>query len=233
MKDRVNQILRTVLKQERANLLEPEAKRICNAYGIPTPRFKVVRSSTEAVKAARTVGFPVVLKIVSPDILHKTDVGCVVLGLNSACQVRDAFARITRNIKRARPNAEIHGVLIERMQPEGVEVIVGGTRDPQFGPAVMFGLGGILVELFEDFSFRLAPVEEGTARQMIREIQGYRVLKGFRGRGAVDEYGLVKILLAVSRLMVDHPEITEMDLNPTIVHEHGAVVVDARMSLKT
>jgi len=230
-KDSVDKILDDAVKEGRGVLTEPEAKRICSAYHIPTPPSRLVSNSKDAVDAARRLGFPVVLKIVSPDISHKTETGCVKLGLGTAAEVKHAFQDVMRNASNHAPRAVVKGVLVEKMLPKGNEVIIGGLKDPRFGQTLMFGLGGIFVELFEDVSFRVAPLSERAAMKMIREIKGYEILKGFRGQQRADEESLVKILLALSRLMIEHPEISQIDLNPTIVYNKGAVAVDARMSL--
>ncbi len=229
--NRVHSILDGATRDGRAVLLEHEAKRICNSYKIKTPRFHLTQTGAEAAQIARHLGFPVVLKIVSPDILHKSDFGCVIIGLMNSSQVKHAFQEIMRNAKHHSSKARLWGVLVEKMQPSGTEVIVGGFKDPQFGQTMMFGLGGVLVEIFEDVSFRVAPLTERSARQMIREIKGYTILRGVRGKGPVDEKSLVKILLASSKLMIDNHRISEIDLNPILVYEKGAVTVDARMTL--
>ncbi len=227
----VDRIIKTAFKEGRTALLEHEAKQICKKYRINTPRFQLAHDATEAVEATRRLGLPVVLKVVSPDIIHKSDAGCVIIGLRSAHEVRQAFRKIVDNAKRYHPKATIRCVLVEKMQPPGIEVIVGGFRDSQFGQVLMFGLGGVFVQVFEDVSFRVAPLTERSARRMIREIKGYAILKGFRGHGPADEQGLLKILLASSKLMTDCPRISEMDLNPVLIYEDGAVAVDARITL--
>ncbi len=227
----VDRIIKAAFKEGRTALLEHEAKQICKKYRINTPRFHLARDATEAVEATRRLGFPVVLKVVSPDILHKSDAGCVIIGLRSAREVRHAFRKIVDNAEGYDPQARFKGVLVEKMQPPGIEVIVGGFRDSQFGQVLMFGLGGVFVQVFEDVSFRVAPLTERSARRMIREIKGYAILKGFRGHGAADEQGLLKVLLASSKLMTDCPRISEMDLNPVLVYEDGVVAVDARITL--
>lgn len=232
MTSRVDEIIRSALNEGRTALLEPEAKRVCNDYGIPTPRFRAVSRSEEAVKAARSLGFPVVLKIVSPDIVHKTEAKCVTLNLKNATEVKRSFHEILDNARRRVPSAKIRGILVEKMLPRGTEVIIGSLREPGFGQTLMFGLGGVFVELFEDVSFRVAPLRERDARAMIKEIKGYDILKGYRGHSPADEESLVKIVLSVSKLVTDHSEISEMDLNPTVVYEKGAIAADARISLE-
>ena len=220
-------------KNEGRNyLLEPEAKMVCMEYGIPVTRFKVALTLDEASKFADQIGYPVVLKIVSPDVLHKWDVGGVVLDLENAAEVKDAYQKILANVKKQKPDAKIIGVLVQEMAPSSTEVIVGSTKDPQFGPAVMFGLGGIFVEVLKDVTFRIAPLTEADAQEMITEVKGYPILKGYRGQPPADIDAIVQILMNTSRLVMDHMEIKELDLNPIIVYQKGAKTVDARIIIE-
>ncbi len=218
--------------EDRSYLLEPEAKIVCMEYGIPVTRFKVALTQDEAVRFADQIGYPIVLKIVSPDILHKSDVGAVMLNLKNSAEVKDSYNKILENVKRHKPEAKIVGVLVQEMAPASTEVIVGATKDPQFGPALMFGLGGIFVEVLKDVTFRIAPVSESDAREMITEVKGYPILKGYRGQPPADIEAIVKILMNTSRLVMDHMEIKELDLNPIMVYEKGAKTVDARIILE-
>jgi acetyl-CoA synthetase (ADP-forming) len=229
--DLISQIFDNATREGRTILLEPEAKTICMEYGIPVTKFKLATSEEEASEYAREIGFPVVLKIVSPDIIHKFDVGGVILNLKNRKQVREAYRKIISNVKRSKPDAKIVGILVQEMAPPSTEVIVGMTKDPQFGPALMFGLGGIFVEVLKDVSFRVAPITERDAREMITEIKGYPLLKGYRGTPPADVDTLVQILLKTSKLVIEHPEVDQLDLNPIMVYEKGAKVVDARMIL--
>jgi len=219
-------------KEGRSYLLEPEAKMVCMEHGIPVTRFKVALTSEEAVKFAEGIGYPVVLKIVSPDILHKFDVGGVILNLKSSSEVKDAYESVFKNVKRRKPDAKIVGVLVQEMAPQSTEVIVGATKDPQFGPTLMFGLGGIFVEVLKDVTFRIAPITESDAREMITEVKAYPILKGYRGQPPADVDAIVNILLNTSKLVMDHHEIKELDLNPIMVYEKGAKTVDARIILE-
>jgi acyl-CoA synthetase (NDP forming) len=221
-----------VRREGRKFLLEPEAKSVCMEYGIPVTKFKVAKNKVEAVKFAEDIGFPVVLKIVSPDIIHKSDIGGVVVGLKTADEVRSAYQQIIRNVKKHKADAKIVGVLVQEMAPPSTEVIVGAVKDPQFGPALMFGLGGIFVEVLRDVAFRIAPVSEDEAREMIGEIKAYPLLKGYRGLPPADIDAIVKILVNTSRLVMEHQEIKELDLNPIMVYEKGAKTVDARIILE-
>ncbi|MEM3699887.1 MAG: acetate--CoA ligase family protein [Candidatus Bathyarchaeia archaeon] len=229
---KTSKIFSETRKEGRKFLLEPEAKAVCMEYGIPVTKFEVAKSEAEAVKFAEAIGFPVVLKIVSPDIIHKSDVGGVIVGLKSAKEVRDAYKKILENVKKHRADAKIVGVLVQEMAPASTEVIVGAIKDPQFGPALMFGLGGIFVEVLKDVTFRIAPITEDEAHEMIREVRAYPLLKGYRNLPPADIDAIIKILLNTSRLVIDHEEIKEVDLNPIMVYERGAKTVDARIILE-
>ena len=224
-------IIISAQKRQRQALLEHEAKEICIAYGIPTPAFRVAHTPSEATFLAEQVSFPVVLKIISEDILHKTEAGGVILSLNSKDQVRAAYEQLLSNVRAYRENSRIDGVLVQHMAPRGVEVIVGGLRDDQFGPTVLFGLGGIFVEVLKDASFRIAPMTSLDTRQMIREIRSYPILQGVRGQPPADEDAIMNILQATSRMLLENPEIQQIDLNPVMVYGKGATVVDARIVL--
>ncbi|MBU6391975.1 MAG: acetate--CoA ligase family protein [Planctomycetes bacterium] len=225
-------IVQKALLQKRFELLEPEAKELIEIFGIPTTRRTVAVSPADAVKAATAIGYPVVLKIVSPDVSHKTDVGGVKVGINSDEGVRVAYEEIIGNVKKRQPDARINGILVEEMAKASTEVIVGGLRDPQFGPAVMFGLGGIFVEVFKDVSFRIAPIEEHEALDMINEVKGAKILKGFRNTEALDISTLAQTIMHVSDMMVSIEEIKEIDLNPVIVYPQGLKSVDARVIIR-
>jgi len=230
--DRVAEIFEKVRREGRNFLLEPEAKEVCMEYGIPVTRFRVAETVEEAVQIAGEIGYPVVLKIVSPDIIHKSDVGGVMLNLKSPEEVRGAYQTIMENVKRHKPDARITGVIVQEMAQPSTEVIVGAIKDPQFGQTLMFGLGGIFVEVLKDVTFRVAPITELDAREMITEVRAYPILKGYRGRPPADIDAIVDILLNTSRLVMDHPEIKELDLNPIMVYEKGAKTVDARIILE-
>ncbi len=219
-------------KERRKYLLEPEAKIVCMEYSIPVTRFKVALTQDEASGFADQIGYPVVLKIVSPDILHKWDLGGVILNLKNTNDVKNAYDKILENAKRHKPDAKIVGVLVQEMAPSSTEVIVGSIKDPQFGPALMFGLGGVFVEVLKDVTFRIAPITETDAREMITEVKGYPILKGYRGQPPADINAIVEILMNTSRLVIDHMEIKELDLNPIMVYENGAKTVDARIILE-
>jgi acyl-CoA synthetase (NDP forming) len=228
----VAEIFSKVRKERRKFLLETEAKAVCMEYGIPVTEFKLVKSEGEAVQFAGKIGYPIVLKIVSPDIIHKSDVGGVITNLKDAKDVRNSYKQILRNVKKLKVKAKIVGLLVQEMAPSSTEVIVGATKDPQFGPAIMFGLGGIFVEILKDVTFRIAPITEEDAREMITEVKAYPLLKGYRNMPPADIDSIIEILLNTSRLVMQHEEIKELDLNPIMVYEKGAKTVDARIILE-
>jgi acetyl-CoA synthetase (ADP-forming) len=230
--EKATQIFNEARKEKRKYLLETEAKAICMEYGIPVTKFKLAKSEQEAMKFASEIGYPVVLKIASPDIIHKFDVGGVKLNLKNQTEVKDAYNEILANVKRHKHDAKIIGIVVQEMATPSTEVIVGATKDPQFGPALMFGLGGIFVEVLKDVTFRIAPITEEDAREMITEVKAYPILKGYRGQPPADIEAIVRILLSTSRLVMEHQEIKELDLNPIIVYEKGAKTVDARIILE-
>jgi acetyltransferase len=217
----------------RRFLLEPEAHELFRAYGFPTLPFKWVKSPEEAANAAAALGFPVVLKIVSPQVIHKVDAGGVKLNLDSAAAVTQAYREILAAVAAAHPGAEIAGVLVQKMAGKGKETILGMTRDPLFGPLLMFGLGGTYVELFQDVSFSVAPVSEAWARRMIEGLKGFPILAGYRGEPPADLEAMAQCLERLSQLVLDFPELHELDINPLMVFAKGkgAAVLDARIFL--
>ncbi|MFF4823973.1 acetate--CoA ligase family protein [Streptomyces sp. NPDC001312] len=230
-RDTVAKVLATVRAEGRSALTAPEGKRIADAYGIATPGEALAHDADEAVAHAGAFDGPVVLKIVSPDILHKTDAGGVVVGLHTADEVRAAFDRIIANAKKYDPKARITGVQVQQMLPPGQEVIIGAVTDPTFGKVVAFGLGGVLVEVLKDVTFRLAPVAEDEAASMLDSIGAAEILRGVRGAPAVDRGALAEQIRRVSQLVTDFPEIAEVDLNPVIATPEGALAADIRVIL--
>ncbi len=232
-RERVAAVFRESRRQGRTQLGEREAREVIAAYGFRLPQNVVTRTVDEAAAAAERIGFPVALKIVSPDILHKTDVGGVRLGLADAASVAEGFAAIDANVRRLFPNAAIHGIAIQEMVVGGKEVILGMTRDPQFGPLLMFGLGGIYVEVLKDVAFRVAPIGPDEANAMIREIRSFPLLGGVRGEKPSDLAAIVDALGRLSQLCLDFPEILELDINPLLVKPEGGggVAIDARLAL--
>ena len=210
-------------------VLEPEAVKQVGTYGISYPEHRVAKSAEEAVLASDKIGYPVVMKIVSPDVPHKSDVGGVMAGLDSAKAVREEYYTIVANVKNILPEAVIKGILICRQAKAGVEVIVGATKDPVFGMTLMFGLGGIFTEVLKDVTFRSIPIEPIDAQEMIREIKGYPMLTGIRGQSPCDLDKLSKLLLSVSQFVADRPDIVELDLNPVRVYPDGVQALDVRM----
>lgn len=225
-------IVRARLKSGGHTLTEIEAKGLLRAYSIPVPRSRVVKDAIEAVEAAESIGYPVVLKAVSPDILHKTEAGGVATGISDGGELKERFARMLLRLADERPTAAIEGFLVEETAPRGVEVIAGVVRDGQFGPLVMFGTGGVAVELMRDVSFRLAPLTKDEALGMIGEVRGYPLLTGFRGDTPKDLDALADAIIRLSGIAMDIGEITEIEINPLIVHEKGVMAVDARAVLR-
>ncbi len=235
MKEEALKIIEGVLAQGRKSLVEFEAKEILKAYGLPVPEEKLAKTLDEALKYAEEIGYPVVLKLMSPQILHKSDAKVVLLNIKNPEELRQKWEEIHENARRYRPDAEILGVLVAPMLKVGREIIIGVTEDPQFGHALMFGLGGIFVEVLKDVTFRIIPIEEKDAWKMLREIKGYPILSGARGEPPADMKAIVDLMLRVSKLVDDLRDyIKEMDLNPVFVYPEGegAVVVDARIILK-
>jgi acyl-CoA synthetase (NDP forming) len=210
-----------------------EALRVLEAYGFRSPRAGVAKSIGEAERLAGEIGYPLVMKVVSPDIIHKTEFGGVRLGVSTPEAVASAYAEITESVRRLKPEAKITGVMVQAMT-EGREVILGLKRDPQFGAAIMFGLGGIYTEVLKDVSFRVAPITPQDARDMISEIRGLPLLTGARGGKKADIEAIARCLVGLSQLALDFPQIVELDINPLMVDEpgKGAVAVDCRLALE-
>ncbi len=227
-----DEIIRGAYADGRDVLLEHEAKDLIRLHGAPVAPQTLAPDAAAAVAAAAAIDGPVVLKIVSPDILHKSDAGGVRLNLRSDDEVRSAFDEILANARNYAPDADIRGVLVAPMVDAGLEVIIGTKIDDQFGPVIMFGLGGIMVEILKDVAFRVLPISERSARKMMEDIKSYPILDGIRGEPPYDKKALKNILLICSELIESYPEIQEMDLNPVIVYREGAAIVDARIILK-
>lgn len=216
------------LFREAGALSEHQSKRVLKAYDIPVTRERLVGSAAEAVKAAGAVGFPVVLKVSSPDLLHKSDLGLVKVGVSSAAEVRRAYAELVDTVAERAPNARVEGVLVSELVTEGVECVVGVGQDDLFGPVVMFGLGGVFVEVLRDVTFRIPPFGRDEARRMIEEVKGFPLLRGARGAQKADLRALTDVLMGVQRLAVDHADsLAELDINPLVVGPRGAVALDA------
>jgi acetyltransferase len=233
-REAVAQIFRQVKTDGRLAIGDAEARAIQAAYGIPFPKSHLAKTADEAARAAEEIGFPVVMKITSPDILHKTDIGGVKLNLQSADQVRDTFDLMMYRAQRYQPTAEIWGCLVQQQVKGGKEILLGMNRDPQFGPLLVFGLGGIYVEALKDVTFRVAPIDRRQAREMLNEIRAFPLLRGVRGEPPSDMDAIVDVLLRLSQLVTDFPEIVEIDINPLMVFEQGkgALGIDMRLILR-
>jgi len=226
-------IIERALCDGRSALLEHEAKELLKLHGVPVPVEGMAETEDEAVALAAGINGPVALKVVSPQILHKSDAGGVLLGLGTEKEVREGYRRIEKNAAAYDPHADLRGVLVTPMVEEGVEVIIGTKEDDQFGPIIMFGLGGVLVEVLRDVSFRVLPISPDAAKKMIHEIKGYPILQGVRGQVSYDIQSVQRLLVTCSEVVEAYPEILEMDLNPVIVHKKGLSVVDARILLQS
>jgi acyl-CoA synthetase (NDP forming) len=226
------QIIDEARGEGRTVLTEVESKELLKQAGIDIIDTRLATSREEAISISRKLGFPVALKVASPDIVHKSDAGGVKLGLGTAREVGKAYADILAAVGQKHPQARIQGVSVQKMARAGVEVIIGMSKDDQFGPVLMFGLGGILVEVLKDVSFRLVPLAKRDAAEMVREIKGYPLLEGYRGQEAVGISYLEELLLKVSDFVEQNPEVKELDLNPVFAYSDGAVAVDARVILE-
>jgi len=233
-RDAVAALLAQIRAEGRQAIGDAEAQTILKAYGITTPQSSVAETPEEAIAYCEQIGYPVVLKIASPDILHKSDVGGIIVGVQNADEVREGFATLIQRAKEHRPDATLWGVQVQEMVRDAREIIIGMNRDPQFGPLVMFGLGGIYVEVLKDVAFRVAPMSAPQARQMVESIRAYALLTGVRGQAPSDLDAIVDTILRVSQLVTDFDEIAELDINPLLVRDEGqgAVAVDMRLILK-
>src|ERR671932_316388 len=232
-RERVRSVFADVRAQGRLELGELEAREVMAAYGMRLPDSQLARSPEEAVEIANRIGYPVVIKISSPDILHKSDIGGVRVNVATANDVRDAFELIDYRARRYQPNADIRGILVQQQAPRGRECLVGVSRDPQFGPLVAFGMGGIYVEVLKDVAFRIAPISCEEAEEQVHAIRSFPILRGVRGQTQADIPSIVETVLRVSQLVTDFPEIVEMDINPLKVYDQGqgSIVLDARIIL--
>jgi len=224
----ISELLKNKLGSNQTVLTEFESKNLLKEIGIPIPEQELAVTKEETISVAKKIGFPVVLKLMAEDIVHKSDTGAVKLNINNEVEVATAYDELMKI-----PSQSEKSISIQKMADEPItELIIGMTTDAQFGPALMFGIGGILVELLEDVSFRIAPITEYDAREQIHEIKGFPILDGYRGKPKADLDAIVNTLLKISDLVIKHEEINEMDLNPVFIYESGLVCVDARIILK-
>jgi acyl-CoA synthetase (NDP forming) len=228
----IAQIIATARSQNRLVLTEVEAKEIMQSAGVPVVKTILAKTKNEALQLSEQIGFPIVAKIVAPDITHKSDAGGVRMNISDRVQMEQAWDDLMSNAQAAFPNSQIDGVAVQPQAPEGTEVIIGGSQDPQFGPIVMFGLGGVFVEILKDVSFRIVPLSDNDASEMITDIKSYKVLEGYRGNAAADTSAIQKALVATSTLLETNPDIAELDLNPVFAYSDGILAVDARIILK-
>ncbi|MBW1998928.1 MAG: acetate--CoA ligase family protein [Deltaproteobacteria bacterium] len=228
----LDEILSKAGKEGRAILTEVESKEVLRGAGINCLDTRLAASKGEAVSLSEDTGYPVVLKVSSPDITHKSDAGGVKVNLRDKSEVERAYDEIMASVKAKYPDARIEGVSVQAMARPGIEIIMGMTRDPQFGPVLMFGLGGVFVEVLKDVTFRIVPLEKRDASEMIREIKGFRLLEGYRGQDPADIASLEEMLLKLSAFVDGREEIKEIDMNPVFAYKDGALVVDARIILE-
>jgi acyl-CoA synthetase (NDP forming) len=227
-----NQIIAEAIRQGRNILTEIEAKQVFREAGVPVVETKLAKTRKQASEIAASTGFPVVIKIASPDIIHKSDAGGVKVGLKNKTDVEKAYSEIMKAVKNKFPKAKIEGVSVQKMARPGIEIIIGVFKDAQFGPVIMFGLGGIFVEVLKDVSFRIVPIARRDAAEMIKEIKGYPLLQGYRGTEPAHLPSLENILMKVSGFAERTPEIKEIDVNPVIAYKDSAIAVDARILLQ-
>lgn len=231
-KEEAKKLVSNALAQGRQVLLEPEAKALVSAWGIQVPKSARIEGLADVAVKLKALTPPLVLKVVSQDIIHKRDVGGVITGIKDSEEVRCALREMNETVAEKAPEARVEGFLLEEMIPTGIELILGGLRDPQFGPAVMFGTGGIAVELVKDVSFRLAPLDRAEVFAMMKEVKSYPLLRGFRGSKPVDIEQLVSAIMKLSEILLGIEAIKEIEINPLLVCEVGAVAVDARVVLQ-
>ncbi len=210
---------------------EMEAQKLCSSYSIPCPPAQVGQTKEECVAIGRTIGYPVVMKVLSRQIVHKSDAGGVIVGIGSDEEMADAYTTMSSTLQKNRPEATIDGFVIQKMMPAGIEVVVGALRNAQFGPVVMFGMGGIYIEVFKDVEFRLAPLSKEEALRQIQETKVSQLLKGVRGQQPSDVDAIAELLVNAGRLICDFEEIKEFDFNPVLSYPDGCMAVDARIVL--
>ncbi len=230
-KKEIERLVKEAFSLGRRTLVEPEAMEVLRLSSIPVPEFTVVKDVAGAIETAEKMGYPIVLKLVSPDIIHKSDLGGVAVGIRDSEDLQNKWAHMILNAAFANPTAMIEGFIIEKMVPVGFEVIVGAIKDEQFGPVVMFGLGGVTAELIKDVTFRLAPVDRNEAFEMMREIKGYPLLTGYRGETAKDLGAIADVIVKLPEILEETDGLKEFEINPLMVYDKGAIAVDARAIL--
>ncbi len=218
--------------EKRNNLTEAEAREVLIHYGIPVAKAELVRSFEDALRFGERIGYPLVLKAISPQIIHKTEAGGVILNVRNDKELRLAYHQLLRNVKSKRPDAVLDGILVQQMLSGGYEVIVGGKYDQTFGQVLAFGFGGIFVEVYDDISFRIVPISKSDAVDMIEEVKAVKILKGYRGKKPADIPALVDIMMKTSKMLQENPEIRELDINPVFAMNQGAVATDARIIIE-
>jgi acyl-CoA synthetase (NDP forming) len=231
-KEEAKKLVINALTAGRQALLEPEAKALVSAWGIPVPKSVLIEGLEDVTIKSKEITPPLVLKVVSQDILHKREFGGVITGIKDSEEVSIALREMKMNLAKKAPKARIEGFLLEETAPTGIELIIGGLRDPQFGPAVIFGTGGIAVELVKDVSFRLAPLTKEEVFEMMQEVKSYPLLTGFRGSKPFDVDKLASTVIKLSNILLELEEIKEIEINPLLISEEGAVAVDARVVLQ-
>ena len=231
MNEEIKNILDEVKKENRSILTYEESRRIMELTGITLNEMRIAKDVEDAISKANEIGFPIVLKIVSEDVLHKSDAGGVKVGIKSSDELRSSFEEMLNSIKQTYPNAEIAGVSVEEMV-EGVELLIGTNTDAQFGKMIALGIGGVFVEVYKDVSFRLIPITSDDVKEMILEIKGNKLLEGYRGNPVVDKQELASLVLKISKLIEEFPDIYEMDLNPVVATADGLKAIDARIILE-
>ena len=225
------QLIASASAQGRISLLEPEAYEVCKRYDIRVPPFRLVDTPEGAMGAVKEIGYPVVLKVVSAEILHKTDIGGVMLGINSDASLEQSYRKLVENVRQAAPGIQKPSVLVQKMMPSTTELVIGGIRDKLFGPAIMFGLGGIYVEVLKRVGFRLAPLSAEEAKDLILETLPPALIAGARGRKMMNVDAIAGALVSLGRLFEEHPQVEQVDLNPFLPYEDGCMAVDARIIL--
>ena len=228
---RASKIIEGATADGRNSLLEYEAEELARLYKMPVVEGALAKTEKEALAVSKRIGFPVVMKIVSPDIVHKTDAGGVIVNIVSSSGSREAYRKILQSVKRVNRKADVRGIYVQKMAPKSHEFVVGATRDPQFGPTVMFGLGGIYVELFKDVSFRLAPVSREDALSMMRETKSSKILDGFRGEKPLDRQNAARVVQTIGQIMTDLPQVDSIDVNPLFIYPRGVLATDVRIIL--